>query len=91
MNLTPLDPTAPATRGSGSTPEIPSRPSRQGLEVIISDQGVEAGRQPDVVPEVTAASAAPVRQGDLGLYTGRGVAATMPAEGLQGQLLDVTG
>jgi len=91
MNLTPVDPRVAATRGSGSTPEIPSRSSSQGLEVIISDQGVEAGHQPDLVPEVTTASAAPVWQGDLGLYTGRGMAATMPAEGLQGQLLDVTG
>jgi len=95
MNVANPDLTASRIRASGSTPEIPARPVGQGVEVIISDQGVAPGRP--VAPVATtdraepAPAPAPATQRDSGLYTGQGMTAALPTEALQGQLLDVTG
>ncbi len=93
MNVAPIDLPIPASRGAGPTPGIPTGSGGQSLEVVISDQGVDTGRQPETSPNAAADLGEPayLPQRDLGLYSGRGMTVTMPAEGLQGQLLDVTG
>lgn len=93
MNVAPVDLTNAPTQGPGLAPEIQPRPDGKGIEVIISDRGVDGGRQSPITPSATndREDSTPVRQRDLGLYTGRGMAFSMPAEALQGQLLDVTG
>jgi len=102
-----LDPARPQGAGAAaSAPEVSSA-EISGAEARLLSAIAAPGATADVAPAAdpapapaaaAAASSAPadvvsdLAQGRaLGMYTGRGRSATMPTEGLAGQLIDVTG